>query len=157
MLGGGGVVSRGLLFYTNRRLGKSEWTIRDFPFKTEGGKILMGFGLFLWMDVYPKTASLRRCGLVAEQQPIPRVGNPFSWWPFGSRALKGLGLSFTNGLSARLLFHGDTTFLSLEEATATKIRGLKSTHGRVIFWADHKNTPFRHNSWLSSSGVTLKI
>lgn len=62
------------------------------------------------MNVYPRSASVWRRVLVAKRRPRPR---PFSWRAFGGRGLKGL--SFTDGLSARLRFHGDTTFLSLQE------------------------------------------
>lgn len=84
------------------------------------------------MNVYPKIASgsCRRCGLVARHLSLLLSGKLFSWWFFGSQELKGLGLSFTEGLSGPLLFHGDTTFLSLEEVAATKNNKTNMEHSK---------------------------
>lgn len=83
----------------------------------------MGFWLFLvYLYDYPKIASVScwRCGLVAMHLPLLLNRKRFSGRFFRGQQLKGLGLSFTEGLSGPLLFHGDTTFGSLEEVFGDK-------------------------------------
>ena len=60
------------------------------------------------------------CGLEARHLLLLLNGKLFSLRFFGGQELKGLSLSFTEGLSGPLLSHGDTTFGSLEEVFGDK-------------------------------------
>lgn len=85
------------------------------------------------MNVYPKFASgsCGRCGLVAWNLAPLLSGKRFSRCFFAREELFWPGLSFTEGLSGPLLFHGDTTFLSLEKVAATKNTKTNMEHSDV--------------------------